>query len=102
MEQRKINPWQIISTVGISIGFISSMVVVFWTWTVILSKLGLVYFLASAIFFPVTIILAIPLVWFLQDGFPVILALVWLLMSVAPTAGILLFITRSPDPPPQD
>ena len=102
MESRKINPWQILGTVGISIGFISSMAIVFWTWIAILSELGILYFLASAILFTITLILAIPIVWILKDGFPVILALIWMLMWAAPTAGVVLAITKPYDPSPED
>jgi hypothetical protein len=102
MDSPKINPWQILGTLGISIGFISSMAVVFWTWIIVLSELGLIYFLASAIFFPITLIFAVPMVWALQDGFPIILLCIWILMWVAPTTGILLAIAKRSNPPPHD
>jgi len=102
MNSRKINPWQILGTLGISIGFISSMAVVFWTWVTVLSELGLVYFLASAMFFPITLIFAVPIVWILQGGIPIILSCIWILMWAAPTTGILLAIAKRDDPSPQD
>ena len=102
MNSRKINPWQILGTLGISVGFISSMAVMFWTWITVLSELGLVYLLASAIFFPITLIFAIPMVWILQDEFPIILSCVWILMWLAPTIGILLAIVKREEPSPED
>lgn len=102
MNSRKINPWQILGTLGIWVGFISSMAVVFWTWITLLSELGLVYFLASAIFFPITLIFAVPIVWILQDEIPIILSCIWILMWVAPTTGIWLAIAKRDEPPQQD
>ena len=99
MESQKISLTQILDTIGISIGFICSMIVVFWAWTTILSEVGLFYLLGSVIFFPLTLILAVPIVWILSDGFPVALTLIWILMWVAPVAGVLLTTRIWYEPP---